>query len=90
MDKTPTSQAFSTCPAHEMQVRPLLEPYDGIFKEGLQQKQFTLVDTEAKRFLAIVSAVKLLPVQQPPSVMDSHFVPDHWSVSSVSWTLHNL
>lgn len=52
--------------------------------------QFTLAGTEAKRLLAILSAVKPLPVQQPSGVVDGHFVSNHWLVSSVSWTLHNL
>lgn len=51
---------------------------------------FTFADTEAKRLLAILSRVKLLPVQQPSSVMDTHFVSNHWLVSSMSWTLHDL
>lgn len=50
----------------------------------------TLAHVEAKRFLAISTAVKLLPVQQPPCVVDSNFVSDHRPVSIKPRTLHNL
>lgn len=91
MDKTPTSQAFSTCPVHELIVRASLEAHDQVFTGVvIVCERFTFADVEAKRLIAILGGVKLLPVQQPPSVIDGHFVPDHWPFPRTSWTLHNL
>lgn len=52
--------------------------------------QLTLADTEGKRLLAILGTVEPFTIQQPSGVMDSHLVSNHWLISSLSWTLHNL
>lgn len=92
MDETPTSQAFSTCPVHEMMiVRPSLEAHDQVFTGlSIVCERFTFADVEAKRLLAVLGGIKLLHVQKPPSVMDGHFVSDHRPFPRTSWTLHNL
>lgn len=50
----------------------------------------TLAYVKAKRFLAISTAVKPLPVQQLPCVVDSNFVSNHRPVSIEPRALHNL
>lgn len=50
----------------------------------------TFAHIEAKRFFAISTAVKLLPIEQFPSVVDNDSVPYHRLVSIYTLTLHNL
>lgn len=62
-----------------MIVTPSLEAHDqGFTALPIVCERFTFADVEAKRRLAILGGIKLLHVQQPPGVMDGHFVSDHW------------